>query len=51
VIQAAAGQTGIDEAGWNIFIRRLSDMIGDLCGDGAGAIVTYIGKLAEHETA
>jgi anti-sigma factor RsiW len=51
VIQAAAGQSGIDEAGWNAFIGRLSDMIGDLCGDGAGAIVTYIGKLAEPEMA
>jgi len=51
VIQAAAKQTEIDEAGWADFIGRLSGMIADLCGDGAGAIVTYIGKLAEPELA
>jgi anti-sigma factor RsiW len=51
VIQAAARQAEIDEAAWPDFIGRLSRMIGDLCGDGAGAIVTYIGKLAEPEMA
>ena len=47
VIQAAAKQAEITEAGWPVFITRLSDMISDLCGDGAGAIVAYIGNLAE----
>jgi anti-sigma factor RsiW len=47
VIQAAAKQAEITETGWPDFILRLSDMIGDLCGDGAGAIVAYIGNLAE----
>jgi anti-sigma factor RsiW len=51
VIQAAATQAEITEAGWPDFISRLSGMIGDLCGDGAGAIVAYIGKLAEPEMA
>ena len=51
VMQAAAKQAEIDEAGWPDFIARLSDMIGDLCGDGAGAIVAYIGNLAEPEMA
>jgi anti-sigma factor RsiW len=51
VILAAAKQAEIDEAGWPDFIIRLSDMIGDLCGDGAGAIVSYIGNLAEPEMA
>jgi predicted anti-sigma-YlaC factor YlaD len=47
VIQAAAKQAEITEAAWPGFIVRLSGMIGDLCGDGAGAIVAYIGNLAE----
>jgi anti-sigma factor RsiW len=49
VLQAAARQAEIDEAGWPDFILRLSYMIGDLCGDGAGAIVAYIGNLAEPQ--
>jgi anti-sigma factor RsiW len=51
VLNAAAANREIDEALWPGFITRLSDMIGDLCGDGAGAIVTYIGKLADPELA
>jgi anti-sigma factor RsiW len=51
VLQAAARQKEIDEATWPGFIARLSGMIGDLCGDGAGAIVAYIGNLAEPEMA
>jgi predicted anti-sigma-YlaC factor YlaD len=47
VLQAAARQHEITEARWGDFIARLSDTIGDLCGEGAGAMVAYIGKLAE----
>ncbi len=51
VMRSAARQAEITEARWPDFIARLSVMISDLCGEGAGAIVTYIGKLAEPETA
>jgi anti-sigma factor RsiW len=51
VIQAAARKAEISEAMWQDFIVRLSDMSSDLCGDGAGAIVAYIGKLAEPGSA
>jgi anti-sigma factor RsiW len=51
VLQAAARQREINEATWPRFIARLSGMIGDLCGDGAGTIVSYIGNLAEPEMA
>jgi anti-sigma factor RsiW len=51
VLRVAALQEEIDEPGWAEFIGRLAAMIGDLCGDGAGTIVSYIGKLAEPEMA
>jgi anti-sigma factor RsiW len=47
VLRSAARQVEVTEAGWPDFIARLSNMIGDLCGEGAGAVVAYIGKLAE----
>jgi hypothetical protein len=51
VLEAAARHKEITEATWPRFIARLSDMIGDLCGDGAGTIVSYIGHLAEPGSA
>jgi hypothetical protein len=51
VVWAAAGQKEITEAAWPGFIARLSDTIADLCGEGAGAIVSYIGKLNLPEIA
>ena len=47
VLEAAARHKEITEVTWPRFIARLSEMIGDLCGDGAGTIVSYIGNLAE----
>jgi anti-sigma factor RsiW len=47
VLRSAARQVEITEAGWPDFIARLSNIIGDLCGDGARAVVAYIGNLAE----
>lgn len=51
VLEAAARHKEISEATWPRFIDRLSEMISDLCGDGAGTIVSYIGNLAEPGTA
>jgi hypothetical protein len=51
VLAAAARHAEVTEAAWPGFISRLSRMSSDLCGEGAGAIVSYIGKLAEPEPA
>lgn len=49
VLQTAARQAEINVAIWPAFIVRLSEVTEELCGAGAAAIVTYIGKLPEHE--
>jgi hypothetical protein len=46
VLEAAARYTEVTEAAWPGFIARLSGLSSDLCGEGAGAIVSYIGELA-----
>jgi len=51
VIQAAARQKEITRAAWPGFIARLAATSADLCGEGAGAIISYIGKLNLPEMA